>query len=698
MLKKFGASGLSQYSASDSLLLGEQEYISFHKPTEIMISRHFPGYRVFESTGQGADEALGRLLAQTLDSENALEEFRMILSSPELATSIITKLLPRAAVPVTRGKYLITESQISMTTEQVLKSSALALDVVVIAALAHVITRVLTHLGLVLPGEQKKYVATAQNLALSKADLKKVILIESLRDVFSEGRIAEAVTRLNQDATPNIIAEVIGKMLRQSSHSIPEIRLRLEQLEIVSALIQAFYRRPETLSNTMRASTTLASLASYANFLAEAVVEGRPAHSNASNSDMREACAAIQTIISAAPSIDIIPLTKYADYFGVVPCSSADGIYRGVVTYLPMAQTSTLDIVNANTKVDGAELALMANEYVPTTAIASEIARTLTSVEAMEGLANLVADEIAASAWELEDRPILRTIGFDETALVYLAMAHAEITAVTKSDDTNQPFRLLYAAKVAEHWRTRLAASTPSIAYFADAPSLLIYQTGAVAKIPTVMPARMQSIALSAAFDTLYQGNIREHISFDVEKPFSFILELMNPDSEEKTTSLKCRISPLELLVGPEPDLDRGGSHYGIIKEPGVDRDTMICLALAAAYASAGPDVITDKAKSWLVEVLTPLATHPAITRAAVRALNSAVITAKLDARRLAPQYKEAVVRAYFSTLLGLLGRFGKVDETIKEVILKALPVNSLTVKAALSLATMPTEVDASTH
>jgi hypothetical protein len=150
------------------------------------------------------------------------------------------------------------------------------------------------------------------------------------------------------------------------------------------------------------------------------------------------------------------------------------------------------------------------------------------------------------------------------------------------------------------------------------------------------------------------------------------------------------------MLVGSEGTSDRGGAFYAIVREPGVDRDVTIALALAGAYASAGQAAIADKAKSWIVEVLTPLATHPAVTRLAVRALNEAVVRDKIDARRLAPQYKHAVITAYFSTLMAMLYRFGKINEDIGSMVIDNLPVTSLTVKAALSVATMPTALDAS--
>jgi hypothetical protein len=688
------AGGLSAYDSTSSLLLAKSEIVDFHKPTELLVSRHYPGYRVFDITGMAADETLGLLLAKSLDSETALEEFRAVLSSPDIPSNIVNALLPRVTLAARRGKYMMTENMIDTQTAFALQNRVT--DANVISAISHVITQVLKHMDMVLKGPERKIVRMSPTYTLTMDDIKRVILTESLRDIFSEARISAYTKELDQDATPNLIGEVIANMLRHASHAIPEIRLRLEQLDTVQAIVQTYYREPTALSKTLQASTTLASLAGYANFLVAAVADEKTMMNDRDNSDSREACNAILSVLQSAPSIEVIPLAKFAEYFGLVPCSAADGIYRGLVAYLPLMQQSKLDVVNNFPREAGQELALLPPEYVPTTTLFSEINRSLLTIEAMQGLANMVADEIATARWSVQDVPVLRTIGMINTDVIYLAMARAEIVAVTRSEDKNARFSLIYAAKVSEYWRTRLGASTPSISYFGDPQSLLIYQAGAESKLPTSLPSRPQTLELSAAFDTNYRGAIADQLNSDVAKPLTFSITLINPNVASGETVLKLRISPLELLVGLNPNLERGGAKYSIIKEPGVDRDIVILMSLVTAFAQSGQQVISDKAKSWIIEILTPLATHPAVTRVAIRALNQAVIDAKLDARTMHPQYKEAIVRAYFGTLLALLERFGKIDEQVRADILTILPVNALSVKAALSLATMPVALDAS--
>jgi hypothetical protein len=687
--------GLGEYSSTNSLLLDKSEFITFTKPTDLLVSRHYPNYQIFNKSGSGADETLGVLLAQSLDSESALEDFRVVLASPDIPSAIINALLPRVTLTVRRGRYLMSEKMIDK--EVMDKLSGTTTDPNVVSAISHVITRVLKHMNLVIDGPERKIARMASGFALSMADIKRLILTESLRDIFSDARIAMFTKELDADTSPNLIGEQISTMLRHASHSIPEIRLRLEQLDTVQGLVQLYYRKPEELSNTLRATSNLATLANFANFLANAVSTQDPIYTLADNSTSREACSAILTILQSAPEIEVIPLKKYADYFGLVPCSAADGIYRGLVAYLPLSQASKLDVVNNYDTGPGQELALIPREYIPATTLAPEISRSLSNPEAMLGLANLVADEIATARWSMSDAPIMRTIGMLDVDVIYLAMARAEIIAIIRTSEAKAiHFSLVYASKVSEYWRTRLEASTPSISYFGDPQSMLIYQSGATAQVPVSLPARSQSIELAAAYDINYQGAITDHLESDIAKPLSFEIVLLNPNDVTGKTTLKLRISPLELLVGPNPMLQRGGAKYSIVREPAVDRDIAIILSMAAAFASAKEPIIADKAKSWMVESLTPLATHPAVTRVAIKALNTAVVQAKLDARTLTPQYKEAIVRAYFGTLLALLVRFGKIDEQIMADINNLLSVNALSVKAALSLATMPTALDAS--
>lgn len=692
--------GLDLHTATDSLLLEGDDFISFHKPTEIVVSRNYPGYRVFDISGVGSDEALGLLLSTALDSDSALEEFRLILSSPNYSHAVTNALLPRPGVPVRRGRYVMSEEQINLETEKVLSAASTTIDPNVITAIAAVHTKMFNAMDLVLMGAERKHAHVTDHLALNMASIKSVILRESLRDVFSDARIAEATRQLDSDATPTIIATVIAQMLRKASHAIPEIRLRLEQLDIVQSLIRTYYADPAKLSNTMRASSALLTLSGYANFIVDTVVSGTVSAPVENNTDLKEAANAILTVLQSAPSLEVIPLSRYVDYLGFVPCAAVDGVSRGVVMYMPLSQTSVLDVVNnmpITNSGSHSELALIPREYVPCTTIAGDLSKNITTVEGFEGMANLVADEIADSEWILgETQPVLATIGTDQHTLVYAAMAKSEVTAVVKSDSATAPFRLLFATKIASQWRSGLAAATPDIAYFADPQSALIYQMGSENVQPMPLPDRRQTLDLSGAYDIVYQGRIADHLSTEIEKPYSFKIKINSKNIPKNKSELTCRFVPLLSLTGPKPVINHTGksSHYALVKEPGVARDMHIILGLAAAYASSEDAVVADRAKSWLVESLAPLVMHPAVSRVAVRALNVALVSQNLDARKFPQEYKRVVTIAYFNTLLGFMQRFEMLDKDVAADLVSLMPTSSLQARAAITLASLPTKID----
>lgn len=691
------AAGLNEFNAEQSLLIDPSEYISFNKPTDVIVSKHYPGYKIFDLSGNNADEALGQLLANSLDSDSSLEEFRALMSSPDIASSVIMKLFPRAAVPLRRGKYLISEETVGTTVADALDGRTA--DSNVVTAVAHVFTKVLSKMDLILVDNSKKIVATSDSFAITMDGMKRIIMLESLKELFSDQFISIHTSKLTQDTTPILLAEILSRLFRRTSQAIPEIRLHLEQLDIVKATIQRYYKAPNELSNTVKSSSALAILAGYSNFLEASAVPGSlpEKHITWANADLVAALNSILLLIQSSPSIEAVSMNKFAEHFGTVPCSSSEGIYRGVVVYMVMGQKSELDVVESYDRSIGVELGLVPTEYVPATSIAQSISTSLCSPETFEGMANLVADEISNASWALDDTPVLRTIGVSKVDLLFLAMSKAETTAVINTDSDLFTFKMVFAARVAEQWRTRLGAATPDIAYFGNPSSVVVYTSGSERSLPTTLPTRSQTVDLTAAVDLLYLG-APTFVQRNVERPFSFNLDMLTKEGGKTVTKvLKCRVSMFKLLIGQAASMSANvGSSYGIVNEPGVDKDTRVLLALAAAYASSNDVVASDRAKSWIVETLEPLVTHPAVTRLAILAVNEAIVRGEIDARRNAIQTKQVIIRAYFATLLGMLERFSKVDANVSDELMKHIPISALSVKAAISLATMPMLVNAS--
>lgn len=169
----------------DSEYADALEFVSFTRPTDVMVSRWYPGYRVTDLTGKQAEEGIGLMLANTLTTIEALENFRRLLATPDLASEIITTLLPRANVAVRGRQYLMSEELVGKTTSEIMDRRGWTVPELQ-AAYSHAITRVLSSLELVQPGVDKRVVNVAPTYAVSAEDISRIILIESMRDVFSE--------------------------------------------------------------------------------------------------------------------------------------------------------------------------------------------------------------------------------------------------------------------------------------------------------------------------------------------------------------------------------------------------------------------------------------------------------------------------------------------------------------------------------
>lgn len=674
-------------------MLSPGDAASFNKPTEILVSRWYPGYRVADLTGPGADEAVGVLLATSLSNDESLDSFRTLLATPDVAIRITLGLLPRAGVPVKRGKgYLVSEARIGKVVAEEL--SRYDSGPAVTAAITHVFVRIFNHMKIVQPGLDERTINVSEGFAIRARELRRYIMIEGMRDMFTDQRIATATRELNEDATPDLIGETIGRMLRETARLIPEVKLRLEQLNIAMQLVNAFHLAPSSLTKKMQASTALQSLAGYANFLensAGGMALELPLYAN---DDMIDAVNNILQVISSAPSMEPMPLSKFVSLFGFTPAVSSEGLYRGAVAYMPLGQTSKMDVADHLPRPDGCEMALVPAEYVHISQIAGELTRTLASAEAMTGVANIVADELVQSVADLGDPPMLYTIGVSDTDLIYLAIGMSEVTLMVR--EGSGPGRLVFGVRVNDKWLMRVQAATPAIAYFDDPAAAVAYKVPESPVPPSPLPARPQTVGLSPSVDQVFRGDCSRWTVEDIERPFNFSLPLRNPSEVDGVTELRLTTVPLFGLVNTDGSVpDRLDAHYVAIREPGVDRDLELVLSIAHLYSSGSNVDLADTAKSWIIENSYTLVTHPAIQREATRALNQAIREAKLDGRKLATQFKSVTIKAYFGTLTGTLARFGKIPTGLASNLMNDVPVDGLTVRSRIALASIPTTLNA---
>lgn len=683
------------YEAEASSLGDSVDFVSIAEPTDVIVSRWFPGYRESDLSGKQADEAIGLQLAAHIRRVEDLEEFRRLLANPSVATDIITKALPREGIPVKRGVYLMSERKLSSIVKDALQAKG-STELSVQAAYGYIVHRVFSALELVQPGVTQKVVQTASSYAVNGRDMAKVIMIDGLRDILSEARINAAARQLSKDATPDVIADTLGHMFRQISMAIPEIKLKMLQMELVTDLIHMFHVNPDRLAPAMQANANLQQLASLANFTIFASGRVLTETPSAPISEQREACQAILGAVQAAPSIEIISLKKYAECFGVVPGSAPEGLHRGAVVYMPLAQTSKMDIVDAYALPDGLELQMIPKSYAPVTAVASELNRTVLQAKTMEGVANLIADELGAQETGLMDPPLLLTLGVSKEDLLYIALAKSTSVAFVKEAGSSIP-TLIFAARVAEQWRQRVLAATSSVAFFADPASLITYSVGEASIEPRPLPNRSQTLQLSESMETIYRGDLSKYLTAKVEERFGMKLP-MRGFAGQDPTALSLSVRVLGAMLGSDGEGNapvRGDVHYMAVREPGVDRDLELMLATICGYAEAGDDVLSDRAKSWLVEVLISIVTHPAVRTLAERAINKAFLDAKVDARSRAIQHREFVIQAAFGVAVAVLGQFEKIPQRLVTRLIApgVVPISNLTVRAQLGLASVQSSV-----
>lgn len=685
-------------------------YLSFAKPTSILVSRWYPGYRVTDLTGPNAEEAIAIMLGSEMTDIGDLEDFRRLLSTPGRAARVIQQLFPRTGVPIKPRQVLVSEEAISRAVKDSFAGSASgSFGEAAITAFAYSITRVLAAKGLVSMGEERRIVRVADSFAVNAFDLRRIIIIEAMRGIFSESRIQMAMKQIDGDVTPAIMGEKIGDMFRHFAFSIPEIKLRLEQFDMVVDLIRIHCVKPELISNSLAPHPALGELASMANFILYAADAGTamltmPAFAT---DEIKTACNEILTVIQSAPSIELLSMSRYAEMFGEVPCSSPDGVRRGLVLFAHHGQTSKMEVVDVNPQSTGSSIALVDAAYIRAAGLAAPLTGSLLSLDAMVGIANIVADELAMSPMVPNDEcsydPTLLTIQVSNTELIFLAMARAQDIAFTNTESevpgsTLVTPRLLYGCQVSEQWRMNVTAATPSTAFFFSPEEVIVYTSSMLQTLPKSLPTRSQSIGAAIGRDFAYVGPIERHLAREVGESFNFRVPV-NVNGASEPLSLILSISVMGILAGNDGKaIDRGESYYAAVKEPGVDAEISTLLKLALAYAETGAtNMQGDKARAWLVVNLAPMMMQPAIRIMTERAVNIATIQSKLDARRLAPQMREVYTRAMFGTALAVLNRFGKLDGDTAAALVTAVPVSTLSLKAGLTLAQIPASINGST-
>lgn len=704
--------GISLFRAgSDSMDLPLVGNTSYATPTDVLISRWYPGYRTVDLTGPAAEEAIAILLGDSISTLSELAAFQKKLGTPDIAMSAIAKLFARPFVPLKSRETVVSEEAIAAAVAAVFVERGLPSAGGAVPAYTHAITRVLASKGLVLMGETKRLVKVASSFVITIPDLQRLILTESMRTLFSEQRINDACRTLDQNTTPQLMGEVIGNMFRHFSLSIPEIKLRLEQLDMVINLVKVYNLRRDELPTALEAHPSLRSLASLANFIAFSVEQ--PMDSvlmpTSSLQELKDACNAIDLVVRSAPAIESISLSKFTEFFGEAPSSSAEGTRRGTVIYSARGQTSKMDVANIAPQKVGARVALVDPAYVKPSSVSSVLNGSLLTTDAMTGLASLVADEMSNGLARIESplfsSPTLAAVQVTDLELTLLAMARAQSVAFVDDVDAQLPANdvlssrkvsILYGVNVAEQWRSSVFAASPNMAFFTDPASVIVYTSKMLATSPKALPSRSQTIGLSMSRDTLILSDIDSLVDRNVQEIFSLKIPVRDP--EGKTVVLNLDIPVLgALMTLPAGSIDKGDNYVAAVREPGVDAELQLMMDIAVAYAALpATDTIGDSARSWLVLRLAPLLTFPQIVQLGHAATNRAIVNAKFDGRRLGSQARELYVRALLGTALAVLNRFGKINNQTVVDLVRHVPVNTLSTAATTVLSQLPDLINGS--
>jgi len=317
---------------------------NFIRPTEVLVSRWFPGFRVMEVRGPEAEETIARFLAEALGDMTALDDFARLLSNPRMPREIIAALFPRSESPVRSRKYMVSEYVVRETIES---ASTLAdADIRVKRAITHVFLRVLGHYGIIQLDNVEHIIGRATGYVVSREDLRTLVLIDRLQGLFSESRVKPELQNLDQEATPSIIADSLARLFRNVATLIPEIRLQMRYFETAMNAVTMLLIAPSEVPDELRCHASLITLSGIANLMvvgeAQNVVVRNIVESTI---EVKTASDVVMRVLASSPSIQSVTLEAYAREFGQVPFSAPEGIRKGLGLYKLNGQSTSFQVV-----------------------------------------------------------------------------------------------------------------------------------------------------------------------------------------------------------------------------------------------------------------------------------------------------------------------------------------------------------------
>lgn len=704
-LEELSQAGILNQSPVDpaSDTVGGNTLLSVAVPEQIIVSRTAPGTHVLALGGATAEEAIARLLSPELGSTKALAGFARTLATPAYMSKAIEILFKRLDTPMKTTALQVSDELVQNT----IASTLVGQSPEVQAAYAYVLAEVLDARQLLVRSPPQNIVLTGKTYVCTMADLRTALLIGSIRGVFDASRIKAMVASISDEITPKLMGEKLGNLFRSFAHALPQIATDLMHLEVALHTVNEYLTNPDKLPLEVASHESLASLATYANIIRAAVTTTSfpPAVMSQSIETRRRACDYLLTAIASSDMFEVMSLSKFAEHFYQEPAMAADGERRGLILAARYGQESAMTVVDVYAQPGTTRLIEQEPSLVYGPGIAPLISKNLTSDHAMQGIVSLLAEDLAhklattASSQPFRN-PELWTFQVTPDDMVYLAMARARTlmlvragsqpTAAGEAMGPGKARTFVYGVQVQSGWRMPVMAATSSDVYFADPASVLLYTSDQKSYQGRAYPSRPQGIGTRMAADTLYAGSISHLLSKSVAIPYRAELTISGLPAP-----LELEIPILSEFLA-ECAAETGGAasargaYYASLCEVGVDHEVKAILGVICYYMTGSDKVLADKAASWLVNHLTPLMSLPVISGMAQKAVNDAVIKAKIDARTMTSQLQEVYIRALFAVVLAVLNRFNKVTSPQVTALATRVPVHTLSMQATLQLATLP--------
>lgn len=642
---------------------------SLVRPTKFIRSRYAPGYEVVDLDGLTSDKAVARLLAQTLDTVDALADFALLLRAGDGITEIISKLYPRADTAIGSRKTKTSEDHISDVVHSALSSS---IPVNVKAAFAHVFVQFCAALGKVERSAPKSTSRLVEETVSTMDQLRADQLESAMRGVFDVGTLKVWAAKVDPEATPALLAEKFAEMFRHIAALIPAIARSLRQWDIALSAASLKLLLPSSLPDAVVDMPELDILLDYANITLELLKNEQPPLLEEAWVIDQAVRSAVQ-LIASSEGIEVLELDKYANEFYMTPAAPSKGGIRAMIIGRRLSQASTNTVVTVTKSKIGTELTEIDPNDSKGALIAPEIQRSVTGESSFQGVLDIMADAVS-KAIVADDtiNPELWTVRVTEADIQLLAMWKARNLMIVKDSDSGV-FRIIYDSPVHSEWRSKVLSSIGDAVTFASPEAAVLYAFDMQARVGAALPKREQGLGLKPLHAKTFITPIdKEILSRKLAKPFT--IDLAITGIKAPLTLNIPMLTPIHMAIAEKsPDL-----AYAYIREPGVDSEARALFGIVAFFMKHSDATVSDEANNWLMSQMVSFLGIATYIKVAAHALSKAAIAARADLRALPSQRKELQAKALLATLLGILERYEKIDSNDVGTMVEHVKISTL--------------------